>query len=173
MKTLEKRMYFFVPYNISEIQKGIQAGHAALEYAYKYGDSFLFKDFIKNWKTWIILNGGTTNDSIEYVGSLNEIQVGLFENEIDHTIFVEPDLNNALTAICFICTEKVFNWKDYPNFIEWSKNSGSYKKYYSNDQDWVDLAWENNDLINKYLNDFEMTKKDFYLKKLIGNKRLA
>ncbi len=30
---LEQRMYFFVPYNISEIQKGIQAGHAALQYA--------------------------------------------------------------------------------------------------------------------------------------------
>ena len=34
-KTLELRMYFFVPYNISPIQKSIQAGHAALEYAYK------------------------------------------------------------------------------------------------------------------------------------------
>jgi hypothetical protein len=57
---LKLRMYFFVPNNISDIQKSIQAGHAALEYAYHYGDTKLFDDFITKHKTWVILNGGTT-----------------------------------------------------------------------------------------------------------------
>lgn len=56
---MKYRMYFFVPCNISEIQKGIQAGHAALEYAFLYGDTDEYKSFIVNDKTWIILNGGT------------------------------------------------------------------------------------------------------------------
>lgn len=58
--SFDKRMYFFVPYNISEIQKGIQAGHSALEYALKYGRTKEFLDFVENHKTWVILSGGTT-----------------------------------------------------------------------------------------------------------------
>lgn len=122
-KNLEKRMYFFVPYNISEIQKGIQAGHAALEYSVKYRDSELFLDFVDNWKTWIILNGGTTNSTRDFegtsAGSLNQIGDALLQNNIDFAYFEEPDLNNALTAVCFIADERIFNFKDHPDFPEW------------------------------------------------------
>ena len=64
MKNLEKRMYFLVPYNISDTQKGIQAGHAMGEYVLKYGrhnPDHVVWDFLEKWKTWIILNGSTTN----------------------------------------------------------------------------------------------------------------
>ena len=76
MKDLKKRMYFFVPYNISPIQQAIQAGHAAVEYARLHGHTWLFKDFATNHKTWIILDGGTTNNKLaeggtEFEGSLN------------------------------------------------------------------------------------------------------
>ena len=50
----EKRMYFLVPYNISEIQKSIQAGHAALEYAHQYKDDPETWEFVKDHKTWIV-----------------------------------------------------------------------------------------------------------------------
>jgi hypothetical protein len=122
-KVLELRMYFFVPYNISEIAKGIQAGHASLEYARHFGDTATFKDFVDNWKTWVILNGGTTNNGFDFegkpLGSLNEIINTLQDNDIDIAYFQEPDLNDALTAICFICDERVFNRKDYPDFIDY------------------------------------------------------
>jgi hypothetical protein len=115
-----RRMYFFVPYNISPIQQAIQAGHAALEYALKYGNTKEFIDFVTNHKTWIILNGGTTNDSLDndgyFYGSLNKILDLLENNDINYTIFREPDLNNALTAVCFICDERVFDWENYPDF---------------------------------------------------------
>jgi len=48
---MEKRMYFLVPYNISPIQQAIQAGHAALEYALKYGEDPDFLDFVEYHKT--------------------------------------------------------------------------------------------------------------------------
>ncbi|MDD5648822.1 MAG: hypothetical protein PHF86_00125 [Candidatus Nanoarchaeia archaeon] len=117
---LKKRLYFFVPYNISPIQQAIQAGHAALEYAFKYGNTKEFIDFVTNHKTWIILNGGTTNDSLDndgyFYGSLNKILDILENNDINYTIFREPDLNDTLTAVCFICDERVFDWENYPDF---------------------------------------------------------
>ena len=52
MESLEKRMYFFVPYNISPIQQAIQAGHAVEQYAHKFRNDPEYIDYVKNWKTW-------------------------------------------------------------------------------------------------------------------------
>jgi len=136
MNGLEKRMYFFVPYNISPIQQAIQAGHAALEYARKYPNDPDFIDFADNWKTWIILNGGTTNsklvkdpstgwyanprtDKDPYMGSLDNIANSVIGAKINYSLFQEPDLNDALTAVCFICDARVFNYEDYPGFLDY------------------------------------------------------
>jgi len=120
---LELRMYFFVPYNISPIQQGIQAGHALGRYALKYGrhnPNHIVWDFLENWETFIILNGGTTNANRDFTmisaGSLNQIADDLVENEIEIGYFIEPDLNDALTSVCLICDERVWNKKDYPEF---------------------------------------------------------
>lgn len=58
-KQLELRMYFFVNYQLTGMQKGIQSAHVSLEYARKFKDSELFIDFVDNWKTMIeeILTG--------------------------------------------------------------------------------------------------------------------
>jgi len=124
-KKLELRMYFFVPYNISPIQQAIQAGHAAIEYARNFGDSEEFKNFADNWKTWVILDGGTTNDSANDTlrGTLNQIADSLVNNGIKFSSFQEPDLNDALTAVCVIVDERVFNKKDYPDFINYLTKS--------------------------------------------------
>lgn len=126
---LEKRMYFFVPYNISPIQQAIQAGHAMGEYALKYGrynSDHLIWEFLDKWKTWIILNGGTTNFKFvevggekEFTGSLNQYKDNIEKAEIECSDFIEPDLNDALTAVCFIVDERVFNYKDYPDLVEY------------------------------------------------------
>jgi hypothetical protein len=125
---LEKRLYFLVPYNISPIQQAIQAGHAALEYAHLHGDDPEYVDFIENWKTWIILNGGTTNNNRDEnmitLGSLNQIADGFMAKFVKHSTFYEPDLNNALTAICLLVDERIFNTKDYPDFDQWVFNKG-------------------------------------------------
>jgi len=123
---LELRMYFFVPYNISPIQMGIQAGHALGRYALRYGrhdPQHIVWDFLEKWETWIVLNGGTTNDERDFeaipAGSLNLIGDQLQENDIEFSYMIEPDLNHALTALCIICDERVFNYKDYPEFVNW------------------------------------------------------
>ena len=118
---LEKKMYFFVPYQLTGMQKGIQCGHAAEQYAHKYKDEFDYNDYAENWKTWVVLDGGTTNSNLGEPGSLNIIERSLRENLIPYMWFREPDLENALTAICFLCDERVFDRKLVPDFIDYVK----------------------------------------------------
>lgn len=123
---LELRMYGFVPYNISEIQKGIQFGHAVVEYGQKVKehvfelDSVTYNDWANNWKTFIILNGGTSNHvDPEYIGSMEGILEELKKNEITLATFNEPDLNDMLSAVVFIIDERVFNRRVYLDFGDW------------------------------------------------------
>ena len=127
---MEKRMYFFVPCNISPIQQAIQAGHAALKYARKYAKDKEFQDFVDHWQTWIILNGGTTNDSYNSFnhdpclqgidGSIDYYNDFCKHDEmVKYTVFREPDLNMALTAICFVCDGRVFDYKTYPDLYDY------------------------------------------------------
>ena len=131
---LELRMYGLVPYNISPIQQAIQYGHAVVEYGQmvkmpqslskmNINASCVYDDWADNWKTFIILNGGTTNhrsgdDGLPF-GSLNNHVLILDENRIDFATFNEPDLGDQLTAVVFIVDERVFNRKKYPDFEEW------------------------------------------------------
>jgi len=124
-KNLELRMYFFVPRNISQIYVGIQCGHALGRYCLRYGrndPNHIVWDFLEKFETWIILNGGTTNDERDFeaipAGSLNLIGDQLNDNDIEFSFFIEPDLNNALSALCFLCDERVFNREDYPDFVD-------------------------------------------------------
>jgi hypothetical protein len=137
---LELRMYGLVPYNISPIQQGIQFGHAVVEYGQKMKIIGLlnnehlgghnqslntqYNDWADNWKTFIILNGGTTNNKTSLkdglpFGSLNNHLLTLMDNNVEFAQFNEPDLGDQLTAIVFIVDERVFNRKEYPNFEDW------------------------------------------------------
>lgn len=131
---LELRMYGLVPYNISPIQQAIQYGHAVVEYGQmvkmpqslskmNINASCVYDDWADNWKTFIILNGGTTNhrsgDDGSPFGSLNNHVLTLDENRIDFATFNEPDLGDQLTAVVFIVDERVFNRKKYPDFEDW------------------------------------------------------
>lgn len=58
------------------------------------------------------MNGGTTNNDNINLGSLNEIRLSLIDHGIKFSEFYEPDLNNSLTAICFLLDERVFNFRD-------------------------------------------------------------
>ena len=137
---LELRMYGLVPYNISPIQQGIQFGHAVVEYGQKMKIIGLlnnehlgvhnqslntqYNDWADNWKTFIILNGGTTNNKTSLkdglpFGSLNNHLLTLMDNNVEFAQFNEPDLGDQLTAVVFIVDERVFNRKEYPNFEDW------------------------------------------------------
>lgn len=189
-KPLELRMYFFVPYNISPIQQAIQAGHSALEYAHYFGDTGLFKDFIENWKTWVILNGGTTSNKIidnKHFGSLNQIKSDIISFNFNHrnnindiinySDFYEPDLNDALTAVCFICDERVFNRKDYPDFKQYFLDKVS-ERYGDGEANRLLISSEEqliaaNPSIYKLWIEFLGGEKNVFLRNLIKDKKLV
>lgn len=169
---LEWRMYGFVCYNISEIQKGIQFGHAVVEYSQMIKERGLeVQEIYDNWahnhKTFIILNGGTTNGEflepyrdakslVPYKGSLNNIAADLRNNEIPYASFYEPDLNGALTAVVFLANEKSFDFTKYP--------------------DAVINPWQNPDEFqNQQIeeNTVKYGKQEALIREIIRNKRLA
>jgi len=106
------RMYFFVMYNLSGIQKGIQAGHAALEYARaieqnKFSAKYKreYHRFVDDHKTFILLCGGGSQDMID-----REKELDMFG--IPFVSFKEPDLNNSISAIAFIVPEEVYGFDE-------------------------------------------------------------
>jgi hypothetical protein len=180
-KELELRMYFFVPYNISSIQRAIQAGHSALEYADKYGSEEQYIRFIRKWKTWIILDGGTTNthrglDGI-VMGTLDQIGDALLENNIKFAYFQEPDLNDALTAVCFLADERVWNYEDYPDFLNWILKNYLYDEPAQRIIElrmtgMLELIWMFPDYHKEWIK-FLGGEKNVFLRELIRGKKLA
>jgi hypothetical protein len=111
---LELRMYSLVMYNLSDIQKGIQAGHSWVEYAKDYYNDRDFQSWMNRWKTVIILNGGTSNNiDVSYKGTMESHLEVLKENGVKVSTFYEPDLNNSLSSISFLVDERVFNRREY------------------------------------------------------------
>ena len=115
--SLELRMYGLVPYNISPIQQSIQFGHAVVEYGLENFQDDMYQDWAKNYKTFIILNGGTTNTNPNCLGTLNLHVETLKNMGIKTAKFYEPDLGDQLTAVVFILDERVFDKKKYPDYI--------------------------------------------------------
>lgn len=121
---LEYRMYGMVPYNLSGIQKGIQYGHAVVEYGLAarglQGPEDIFWKWAKYDKTFIILNGGTTNENKDgkWYGSLQKHRDAIQELGIPYAEFHEPDLNDTLTGFVFLVDERVYDRELYPDFVE-------------------------------------------------------
>ena len=98
------RMYFFTMYNLSGIQKGIQCGHAAVEYsrlAITCETHSQYFEFADKHKTFIVLDGGNSNDMITRSCELDSLN-------IPHACFREPDLNDSMSAIAFILPEEIY-----------------------------------------------------------------
>jgi len=115
---LRQRMYGLVPYNISPIQQGIQFGHAVVEYSLKNHLSNEYLNWAKYDKTFIILNGGTTNKSKSSLGTLNSHAALLKDMGIEIAEFYEPDLGDQLTAVVFLVDERVWDRESHPSFAE-------------------------------------------------------
>ena len=112
----EYRMYGLVPYNLSPIQQGIQFGHAVVEYGLEFFDTQEYQEWARRDKTFIILNGGTTNDNTMRLGTLQQNYFELTDRGIKVGEFHEPDLGDQMTAVVFLVDDRVFdrvNWPDY------------------------------------------------------------
>lgn len=168
---LEYRMYGLVPYNLSPIQQGIQYGHAVVEYgrlSTKFGGISIYNKWADNDKTFIILNGGTTNTNPDRLGTLNKDVIKLHENNVACASFFEPDLGDQLTAVVFLVDERIFNRELYPDFVgspyPWPSNKKPSEKEFSkwevennkNYEKWVEKIGGPK---NVFLRDFLRTKK--------------
>lgn len=142
-------MYVLVLRQLDGINKGIQAAHACLEYALRYGNTEKYQKYINNNKTIIILNGGTSAD-------LYSIYKDLENNDINFGYFREPDLDNMITAICFLADERVYN-------------EMALKEYFETH---VNVAQEDLMSCPEYLKAIG-GKKNAVIKYIISNKRLA
>lgn len=173
-------MYGLVPYNLSPIQQGIQYGHAVVEYGLENFQEQRYLDWAKYHKTFIILNGGTTNKRAsivtgEYAGSLNNHLVSLKNAGVRVATFEEPDLGDQLTAVVFLVDERVFNKDLYPEFADYLKNfpevlSAHSDKTFSQTvrfleesrsgvyTNWVEevLGGETNEFLRKFLKNFKL-----------------
>jgi len=137
-------MYGLVPYNISPIQQGIQFGHAVVEYSIgRYGSHDDYLQWAKEDKTFIILDGGTTNDNEERLGSLNKSVRRLEDICIPYATFNEPDLGDQLTAVVFLVDDRVWDKEKYPEFNKFLEvdhtdlEKDYYKQLFGNDSTWI------------------------------------
>lgn len=169
---LEYRMYGLVPYNISPIQQGIQYGHAVVDYGQAVKGIPPHEKLYNKWanedKTFIILNGGTTNTNPERLGTLNQHLLTLREAGILCQEFYEPDLGDQLTAVVFLIDERVFNKTLYPDFepeiLPFSTKKPSEKqlsqlesKNEANYQLWVEkIGGEKNAFLREFLKPFKL-----------------
>lgn len=122
MKNREYRMYGLVMYNISPIQQGIQFGHAVVEYAQKHFNDADYQQWAKADKTFIILNGGTSNhtknryNGSTLYGTMEKHLIALDQAGVVNETFFEPDLNDALSAIVFLVDDRVYDRETWPNY---------------------------------------------------------
>jgi hypothetical protein len=130
-------MYGFVPYNLSPIQQGIQFGHAVQEYnnlmmalstEVKAAERAAFDAWRKCDKTFIILNGGTTNSNPERIGTLNKSLIELTDAGVLCASFREPDLGDQLTAFVFIVDDRVFDREEFPDYTIPYEELEAYKQ---------------------------------------------
>jgi hypothetical protein len=156
---LEYRMYGMVPYNLSPIQQGIQFGHAVVEYGQMVKDippfEGIYDKFARKDKTFIILNGGTTNENFDRLGSLQQHSQILKDNNILVAEFKEPDLNDTLTAIVFLIDERVFKKDIYPDFeVDVNSSELANERQY---QQWLEkIGGDKNLFLRNYLTKFKL-----------------
>jgi len=171
-KFLEYRMYGLVPYNLSPIQQAIQYGHAVVEYGQTVrgmgNAEVIYNKWANEDRTFIILNGGTTNKNVMRLGTLNSHLLKLREVKIPVEIFHEPDLNDALTAVVFLVDERVWNKTLYPDFeketLPWARHKPSEKqllaleeKNANNYKNWVEkIGGEKNAFLREFLKGFRL-----------------
>lgn len=100
------RLYSFVNYYLSGIQKGIQTAHMVAEMGFHYPFNSAFGEWARNHKTIIVLDGGNNF-------ALNNLWNKLvgFDSSWPIAKFVEDkeSLNGATTAVGILLPQAIWN----------------------------------------------------------------
>ncbi len=166
------RMYGLVPYNISPIQQGIQFGHAVVEYGLEFGNTPAYQKWARTDKTFIILNGGTTN--IEMPGTLNVHEYAIEAAEVQHANFFEPDLGDQLTAVVFLADDRVWDKKAWPDYKMTQDEEENYNAMKSRGGEPDMESFESYRIwFNKFDNSYKEAERIVFLRNLLSTLRLA
>lgn len=123
------RTYEIVLRHLSGVNKGVQVEHSAKRFIWKYRNEPFVEELMENPEneTTIMVDGGTHQDMVE-------IQRQLEELNIPHTFFIEPDLNDCMTAITVVADERVWdreNYKSYRDFVDFNMANDGISIYSS------------------------------------------
>jgi len=106
----ELRCYTFTIYQLSSIQQGIQAGHAAVELMLKYPRTDVFalnsvNEWAHYWKTMVLLNGGDVSELRDLIMFFSHR-----DNPYPWVPFYESpeSLDGIPTSIAMILPERIF-----------------------------------------------------------------
>lgn len=102
--TQELRLYTWTLYQLSSIQQGIQAGHAAVELMIKEDNELTFA-WAHQYKTMVLLNGGDLNELCELRNFLVLHNVPLPWA----TFYEDSSLGGCLTSIAMIVPERLYS----------------------------------------------------------------
>jgi hypothetical protein len=175
---LEWRMYGLVPYNISSIQSGIQFGHAVVEYGQNVKGLGRLETNYNNWankdKTFIVLNGGTTNENKDskFYGTMQQHRDLFLDNDIVIAEFREPDLNDTLSAFVFLVDERVWNRELYPDYVNMPYPWNDKRGYKPTDRDYEKWEKENTKNREKWVEKIG-NEKNVFLRDFLRQFRLA
>lgn len=101
----ELRCYTFTLYQLSSIQQGIQAGHAAVELVNMHGTNAMVREWASKWKTLVLLNGGDLADLKEtlffFAQAANTLQWAVFYES-------QESLGNLPTSIAVVVPDRIF-----------------------------------------------------------------
>ncbi len=105
------RFYFFTNFYVSSIQKGIQAGHCAVELMNgKFRDCQITREWATNDKTFIILNGGAQPELENILEILNK-ESAKGNITLPYAHFVEDaGLNHAMTCVGLIVPKRIYDF---------------------------------------------------------------
>jgi hypothetical protein len=127
------RMYSFVNFYLSSIQQGIQSGHCvdgmSVKYLMEYtgNSSVRFIQWIKDYKTIIVLNGGDH----ESVVTAHDDLINCFSSlDLPYGSFEEPGLGGITTCFNAVLPESLYD-VEYDEVLDVYKYDGIYQKVYS------------------------------------------
>ena len=153
-------MYGLVARSLSDMQKAIQFGHAVVEYELLSRSNadirVMYDQWAINHKTFIILNGGSTNSQSLKRGTLQDNLEFLKTNGVKVAVFHEPDINDAMTAFVFLVDERVWNREKYPDYVPLDGYT-DFADQTHHQQEWAEsIGGRTNEVLREFLPRFKL-----------------
>lgn len=168
----ELRCMGYCPYNIHPKQMGIQFGHAVVELGLMEPEHDIYLEWARYHKTFIVLDGGTTNNNPEKLGTINQLLNTIKQLDcVTIGEFYEPDLGDQLSSFVFIADEKLFDHKKYPTFDDYIKQKYNITNTHQSHEGGVDFKVQFSNEWIDYV-EFHESEERVKLKEILKNSRL-